>query len=279
MTAIRLDSGIIKAQTIRLGRGVSFGKNVDIQVFGEFSIGDYSRLGDDVKIRGNNVKFGKHLYHSRGLNIGGGGNTNPQANFTIGDRCTIHDNYINIAEPVTIGDDVGLSREVSIQTHGYWLSVLDGFPAKFAGVMIGDGTIVGFRTTILPGVTIAARTVIGACSVVTRDLNSSDMIYVGNPCRPLRPVEPLTQAEKAVHLDMIINWYIDIAHFHGYSPHIEVNGQDVHFNTGDNECIFNTEYETFEGPEDEATDHFRDHVRKWGLRFYSERPFRSVIRR
>lgn len=270
-----LPNGGIGAAKITIGKNVTFGKNVDINVRGEFEIGDYSRLGNDVKIRGNNVRFGKHLYHSKGLDVGGGGNTNPQANLTIGDRCVIHDNYINIAEPVNIGNDVGLSREVSIQTHGYWLSVLDGFPAKFAGVMIGDGVIVGYRATILPGVEIAARAVIGACSVVTKDLGTTDAVYVGNPCRLIRHTEPPTEEEKAALVEKIVLEYLKVARHHGYNPVVEVAYPFIHFRG----CVFSVEYLTFEGPEDVETDHFRDYMRKWGLRFYSERPFRSVIKK
>jgi len=266
---------VIRANKISVGKKVTFGKNIDIQVRGEFAIGDYSHLGNDIKIRGNNVLFGKYLYHSRGLNVGGGGNTNPQANLTIGNRCTIHDNYINIAEPVVIGNDVGLSREVSIQTHGYWLSVLEGFPAKFAGVTIDDGVIVGFRTTILPGVTIGARNVIGACSVVTKNILLTNTVCAGNPCRLIRYIEcPLPRPKQEEKLAYIISEYIKIAKYHGYNPVIEVEYPLVYFR----ECIFSVEYLTFEGPEDVETDHFRDYMRKWGLRFYSDRPFRSIIK-
>ena len=65
-----------------------------------------------------------------------------------------------------------------------------------------------------------------------------------------------------------------IAKYHGYNPVIEVEYPLVYFR----ECIFRVEYLTFEGPEDVETDHFRDYMRKWGLRFYSERPFRSLMK-
>jgi len=68
----------------------------------------------DKNIRGNNIKFGEHLFHSSGLRIGGGGRQHPDADFEIGDRCTIHNNFINVCEPVVIGDDVGLSQDVAI---------------------------------------------------------------------------------------------------------------------------------------------------------------------
>ncbi len=263
----------IKAKEIEIGAGVSFGENIHVDVRGKFAIGDRSRLGDDVKIAGNNVSFGSDLYHSVGLDIGGGGHTNPTANFTIGDRCTIHNNYINLAEEITIGNDVGLSLDVSIQTHGYWLSVLDGYPAKFAGVYIDNGVIVGFRSVILMGVSIASNIVIGACSVVTKNLTEKDGIYVGNPAKFIKKVVPLPLSEKIEKVDYIIGEYKKIADHHGIYPLISVDYPNIKINA----CDFNVETLEFSGSEDDITDHFRDYVRKWGLRYYSSRTFKTVV--
>ena len=160
----------IKAGQINIGRNVTFGKNIKVRCKGVFEIGDFSRLGDDTEIYGNNVKVGKHLFHSKGLRVGGGGRQHPNANLTVGDRCTIHNNFINACEPVTIGDDVGLSPEVSLSTHGYWMSALEGFPAKFEGITISSGAIVGYRSVILMGATIPRKAVVAAHSVVTGNL-------------------------------------------------------------------------------------------------------------
>ena len=263
----------IKAKEIEIGTGVSFGENIYVDVRGKFAIGDRSRLGDDVKIAGNNVSFGNDLYHSTGLDIGGGGHTNPTANFTIGDRCTIHNNYINLAEEITIGNDVGLSLDVSIQTHGYWLSVLEGYPAKFAGVYIDNGVIVGFRSVILMGVSVASNVVIGACSVITKNLTEKNGIYVGNPARFIKKVEPLIVSEKIEKVDYIIDEYKKIAKHYGICPLISIDYPNVKVN----DCDFNVETLEFAGSEDNVTDHFRDYVRKWGLRYYSNRPFKTIV--
>ena len=54
-------------------------------------------------------------------------------------------------------------------------------------IEIGDDVWVGAGALILPGVTIGARTVIGAGSVVTRDIPAG-VLAVGNPCRVIRAV-------------------------------------------------------------------------------------------
>jgi maltose O-acetyltransferase len=58
---------------------------------------------------------------------------------------------------------------------------------------------------VLPGVTIGARAVIGAGSVVTRDV-PADVFAAGNPCRVIRPIEPeseypLVHEKAAGHVD------------------------------------------------------------------------------
>jgi len=264
----------IKAMDIKIGKNVLFGNNIDVYINGVFSIGDRSRLGNNINIRGNNISFGNDLFHTRGLSIGGGGGgrDNSTANLTIGDRCTIHNNHINIAKEVKIGNDVGLSPEVTIYTHGFWLSVLEGYPAKFAGVKIEDGAIIGYRSIILPGVVIHKNAVIGAGSVVTKNIEGNT-ICAGNPARFIRKINPLSKEDKIQKLSEIIDEYKKIAEYHKIHPSIIVDYPIITFN---NNCIFNVETLTFHGIEDEETDDFRDYMRRWGLRFYSDRPFKSI---
>lgn len=261
----------IIAEEINIGEKVHLGKNIDVNIKGSFIIGDFSRLGDDTQIRGNNIKFGKHLFNSSGLRIGGGGRQHPNANFEIGDRCTIHNNFINVCEPVIIGNDVGLSPETSILTHGYWLSVLEGFPASFCGVTIGNGVIVGYRSLIMMGVSIADYSVIGANSTVTKSIIEKG-IYAGSPAKFIKKIVPLSEEEKFRKTNEIIyEYYLPIAKYHGLNPNIIINYPIIELNN------FRFNVETFEywGKEDEETDDLRDYIRKWGIRIYTERQFIS----
>ena len=260
----------ILADEIDIDESVEFGKNISVKVRGKFKIGKYSRLGDNAFLRGNNIIFGKHLFNSSGLRIGGGGKQHPYANFKIGDRCTIHDNFINICEPVDMGDDVGLSAEVAIITHGYWLSVLEGWPACASGIKVGNGVILGYRSSILMGVTIADFIAIGANSTVTRDLHRKG-IYAGTPARFIRDIIPLALHQRIEKLHEIINKYSFISKYHCINPKIEIIYPYIEIN----EFKFNVETFEYEGAEDEETDDFRDYIRKWGIRIYTKRPFRS----
>lgn len=260
----------IVADSIEIGENVSFGTNITVRLKGQFSIGAFSRLGSNTEILGNNVSFGEHLFNSSGLKIGGGGRQHPNANFAIGNRCTIHNNFINVCEPVEIGDDVGLSPDVSILTHGYWLSVLDGFPASFSGVKIGSGTIVGYRSLIMMGVEIIDNCVIGAQSTVTKSINKKG-VYAGSPAKFIKDIVSLSNDEKVIKTEQIISEYRKIAAYHNIKPNILIKFPWVEFN----DFRVNVETMQFEGSEDEESDDFRDYIRKWGIRIYTKRPFIS----
>ena len=56
---------------------------------------------------------------------------------------------------------------------------------------------------VVPGVTIGDNTVIGAGSVVTKDI-PADVVAVGNPCRVLRPISE--RDKEYFYRDRKINW-------------------------------------------------------------------------
>jgi acetyltransferase-like isoleucine patch superfamily enzyme len=103
-----------------------------------------------------------------------------QRGVAIGERTRIQ-SHTFICEQVTIGSDCFIGHGVMFIND-----LLRGGPAggdrtKWAPTTIGDGVSIGSNATILP-VSVAARTVIGAGSVVTRDIVEPGT-YVGNPAR------------------------------------------------------------------------------------------------
>lgn len=54
-------------------------------------------------------------------------------------------------------------------------------------IRVGNNVWIGASVTVLPGVTIGSNTVIGAGSVVNRDIPDG-VVAVGNPCRVLRKI-------------------------------------------------------------------------------------------
>ncbi len=258
----------IVAKEIEIGERVTFGQ-VDIKINGRFCIGDDSHLGD-CHIRGNNIIIGSDLYSSGGLKVGGGGCGGPTSDLTIGDRNTNHNDFINLARPVTFGDDVGLSPEVAILTHGVWLSVLEGYPCTYAPVEIKHKTIIGFGSKIMPGVTIGVGSVVGAGSVVTKDLRGGE-IYGGVPAKKIGDLKYFTEDEKRKKLGEIILDYFNIAEFYGYDLFMIDEYPVIEFC----DCTFNVETLEMTGEETDFTDTLRGHLRRYGIRFYTNRPFRN----
>jgi len=260
----------IKAEKINIDENTSFGNNISITVAGEFRLGKHSRIGDNTVIQGNNVLIGDHFYNSLGMQVGAGGQTYPNANLTIGDRCVIHDNVINVCEPVEIGNDVGFSGRVEVVTHGFWLSVLDGHPANFGKVKIGNGVILGFSSTILMNTEIADNITLGAHSLVSKSLLMPNAVYAGAPAKWIRNVVPIkTTEEKVMKILDIITKYNEIAKHHKINPKISFKYPWIQVN----EFCCNVETFEYRGTEDNETDNFRDYFRKWGIRIYTPRPF------
>jgi maltose O-acetyltransferase len=83
--------------------------------------------------------------------------------------------------PITIGSDVSIGPEAAILTLGH-----DPRSAQFADrggpVLIGDRAWIGYRAIVLPGITIGEGAVVGAGSVVSRDVPPY-AIVAGNPAR------------------------------------------------------------------------------------------------
>lgn len=119
-------------------------------------------------------------------------------NLSIGRKAKIHKNTIignnsgvgyrcEINNGVTIGDNVMMGPNVIIFTQNHSTSKTD-VPMRLQGmepvrpVCICDDVWIGARVCILPGVTIGEGAVIGACTVVTKDVPSYT-VAVGNPMR------------------------------------------------------------------------------------------------
>ena len=59
---------------------------------------------------------------------------------------------------------------------------------KKAPVIINDNVFIGAHSTILKGVTVGENSIVGACSVVSRDIPKNE-IWAGNPARFIRKID------------------------------------------------------------------------------------------
>lgn len=147
-------------------RNVKVGKEVRIFNFVnayECSIDDGSKIGAFVEIQknvfiGKNCKISSHSFLCEGVNI--------EDNVFIGHNVT----FINDKYPRATNQDGGL------QTEADW---------KVENTYIKKGASVGSSSTILCGITVGENAIVGAGSVVTKDV-PANAIVAGNPARILR---------------------------------------------------------------------------------------------
>jgi putative colanic acid biosynthesis acetyltransferase WcaF len=106
-------------------------------------------------------------------------------NLTLHDRACLGDraNAYSLGE-IEIGARATVAQEVYLSTGSHDFEQ-PGMPLVVAKITIGEDAFIAARAFVLPGVTIGARSIIGACSVVTHDV-PENVIAAGNPCRVLR---------------------------------------------------------------------------------------------
>src|SRR5437868_8121531 len=114
-----------------------------------------------------------------------------RARISIPWNLTMHDGALlgdranaNTLGEIEIGARATVAQEtyLSAGTHDFSRRAQ---PLTVAKITIGEDAFLGARTFVMPGVSIGNRALIGACSVVTHDIEAN-VIAAGNPCRVLK---------------------------------------------------------------------------------------------
>ena len=134
------------------------------EMFAEFGEGNYIEPPLHANWAGHHVHFGNHIY----------------ANFNL---TLVDDTHIYVGDHTMIGPNVIIATGghpilPPLREQGYQYNL---------PVHIGRNCWLGAGVIVLPGVTIGDNTVVGAGSVVTKDL-PANVVAVGNPCRVLREI-------------------------------------------------------------------------------------------
>jgi len=111
---------------------------------------------------------------------------------TLGEDFFANYNFCILAgNEVTFGDHVLIGPNVGIYAAGHATDIaMRDIDMEYAlPVHIGNHLWIGGSVSIVSGVTIGDNTIIGAGSVVTKDI-PANVLAAGNPCRVIRPLSP-----------------------------------------------------------------------------------------
>lgn len=181
--------------------GVKYGKN--LSVFNKF----YLHLAENARVTiGDNFIFSSDdAYNPLSRNIRGMIFVDRGGELTIGNDTGISSSSIRVKEKVVVGNRVKIGADsIIIDTDSHSLDwrirgshelaedgrSLDAYMAKSRPIIIEDDVLIGVRSIITKGVHVGARSVIGAGSIVTRDI-PADCIAAGNPAKVIKQFEPI----------------------------------------------------------------------------------------
>ena len=164
---------------------------------GPLSIGLRARIRSGTVIYeatsiGDDFETGHHVIIREENRIGNGvqiwSNTVVDYGCAIGDRVKVHANGY-IPQFTIIEDDVFIAPGAVFANDKYPVS------HKLEGPKIRRGARIGVHVTLLPGVTVGEGALVGAGSVVTKDVPDF-MVVAGNPAKVIGTVEEVTSKNK-----------------------------------------------------------------------------------
>jgi len=156
--------------------GHKIGKNAKIP-FLSYIYADEIKIGNDVDIRPlvfirvNKLLIGNNSIISFGTQIKGEKTFFTKGNNFIGAHC-----LINCEEDVKIGFYSGFGPKCTVYTHGSFLPVTKGYPAKFEEVILEDYVWIAMAVTILPGTYIESNCIINPGVVLKSRIKSNTLI-------------------------------------------------------------------------------------------------------
>lgn len=156
------DNSILRPFTV-IYAGVRIGNN--FQTGPHVLVRENNTLGDDVAI-----------WHNSTLSPGN----------VIGDGCRIHAGCF--LELVTLGKRVFIGPNVVFTDDPHPLNPSPRI--HFGGVQVQDEAVIGANVTILPHIRIGKRAIVGAGSMVTKDIPPNE-VWVGNPAKFLKRVQDI----------------------------------------------------------------------------------------
>jgi acetyltransferase-like isoleucine patch superfamily enzyme len=166
------------------------------------------RVTDSYLCIAPDVKLGRHVKLSKFVNLYGceigdetkvGAFVEVQKNAVIGKCCKIS-SHTFICEGVTIEDNVFVGHGVTFINDSYpRATTTEGQPQteadwKVERTLVKKGASIGSGATILSGISIGESAIVGAGSVVTKDV-PANTIVAGNPAKLLRHIDQVLEVK------------------------------------------------------------------------------------
>jgi acetyltransferase-like isoleucine patch superfamily enzyme len=212
-----------------IGKEVSIGKKTSIGFFTiirarKIEIARYVKIGATSAIDTERIFIDDDARINEQVYIGG--TKTPQSFLSMGKRTIIMQaSYINPTMPITIGDDSGIGGHCLLFTHGSWNSALEGYPVKFAPIHIGKKVWLPWRVFVMPGVTIGDGVVVGADSMINKDVPANCLV-AGSPAKIIKENFPdaLPEDEKKKIILDIFAEFIQYLNHHEFITEQKTTG-------------------------------------------------------
>ena len=216
---VKIASGsIILSRVIRLSDNAEIGPDCYIKTE-RFVLGKMSVIGNRARIVTREVVIGDVFFSGENILIGGGGAWGPRSSLHVGDSCLVSSSCVlNTGEPITLGDEVGLSSNVRLYTHNHWQNVLRGYSARHASIVVESGAYITGNCLVVPGVRIGEGATVLANSVVDANVDSYTVVS-GVPARVVSHINTdLTRVQKDHIMQRLMPEMSDILRLQGFDP-------------------------------------------------------------
>lgn len=293
----------MRGGNFRIERDSRIGNNTRVIVTKCLSLGIHSSVNDNCEISGVDIAIGRDLWMLPTAKIGGGSAFDAASSLRAGDwlHLGMH-SLVNTARPVVLGHEVGIGTGTGLYTHGAYPSALDGKPAGFGPITVGDRVWIP-GAIVNPGVTIGDDAIVGVGSVVTRSIPAGAMAG-GVPAKTIRENAYPRTLSGEERIRFIQEWMLAMLQSLGpeaeasYSAHEDVvegcmeeavlqyrpsrgrtspeSGRAITLADEDGEApmpgqtIINLTGKTVRGVADEKSERVLNQLRRYGIRFRYE---------
>jgi acetyltransferase-like isoleucine patch superfamily enzyme len=190
--------------------GHKIGRNVKMPIF-SYIHAEKIEIGNDVDIRQlvfiavHELKIGNNAIISYGVNIKGSKGFYAKDNSMVGPY-----SLINCEEDVSIGFYSALGPRSTVYTHGSFLPVTEGYPAKFQNVVLEDYVWTGMAIVLLPGAYIESNCIINPGVVLKSRIGSNSIVEIDQSSykvhRLTRLQKIMKKDESHYHKEMLKNF-------------------------------------------------------------------------